>query len=124
MPAYSDRHRAPIMSGTTVAVDGHVFLGEVAGQHPVAAATEPERDLERDLGLLHRRRDGGLVIGGVALASVGHADAAEPDREPVAVGAFARLADRPHHAAPSGVLAGDFGLDELGGGNAARDFTR
>src|SRR5260370_17017467 len=117
MPAYSDRHRAPITSGTVVAVDGHVFLGEVAGQHPVAAATEPERNLERDLGLLHRRRDGGLVIGGVALASVGDADAAEPDREPVAVGAFARFADRHHHAPPVAVLAAHSVLYHRGAAN-------
>src|SRR5262249_35635083 len=55
-------------SAAVIPVDRDVLLGEVAGEHPVAAAPEPERDLERDLRLLHRRRDLVLVVGGVALA--------------------------------------------------------
>jgi hypothetical protein len=41
---------------------------------------------------------------------VGDANAAEPDREFIAIGFLARFADRHHDAAPVGVLAGDSGF--------------
>src|SRR6185437_15671619 len=66
--------------GTVVAVDRYVLLGEIASQHTVAALAKAERDLERYLGLLHRRRNRRLVVARIALALVGDADAVEPDR--------------------------------------------
>ena len=107
-----------------VAVDRDVFLGEVAGEHAVAAFAEPERDFQRDLRLLHRRGHRRLVIGRIARALVRDADAAEPDRQPVAVGRLAGLADRHHHAAPIGVLAGDRGLHQRRIGDRQRDAAR
>src|SRR5688500_6807293 len=88
-----------------VTIDGDVFLGEIAGQYAVLAAAEAERDLERALRALHRLRHPGFVVRWIARAFVGDADAAEPDRELVAVGGLAGLADRHHHAAPVGILA-------------------
>src|SRR5438874_1316524 len=87
------------ISTAVVAIDGDIFLGQVAGEHPVAALAKSERDLERDLRLLHYRRDFRLVVGAVACALVSDADAAKPDRELVAVGGLAGLADGHDHAA-------------------------
>ena len=49
-----------------IAVDGDIFLGEVAGEHAVAAAAEAERHPEADLGLLHHGGNLGFVVGRVA----------------------------------------------------------
>ena len=72
----------------------------------------PSATFSADLRLLHVGRDRRLVIGRIARALVRDADAAEPDRQPVAVGRLAGLADRHHDAAPIGVLAGDRRLDQ------------
>src|SRR3954447_1620291 len=64
-----------------VAVDGDVLLGEVAGQHPVAALAEAERDLDLDLRVLHRGGNLGLVVRRIARAAFCDADAVERDRE-------------------------------------------
>src|SRR5262249_34947279 len=113
---------------TVVAVDGDVLLGEVAGQDAVPAAAETDRHLELDLRVLHRLRDLGLVVRGMARALVRAADAAEPDRELIAVGGLAGLADRHYHAAPIGILAGDRGFHQrrIGNrhGNAPRGLFR
>src|ERR1700743_3981777 len=76
-----DSGRPAPASGTVVAIDGDVFLGEIAGQHAVAALAEAERDLDLDLRLLHRRRDFRLVVGRIARAAVCDANAVEGDRE-------------------------------------------
>src|SRR3954449_1034672 len=90
-----------------IPVDRDILLGEVAGQHAIAALAEAERDLDRDLRRLHRLRHLSLVIGRIACAALGDADAVEGDRQLVAIGRLARLADRHHHATPIGVLAGN-----------------
>ena len=104
--------KASALSRPIVAVDGDIFLGEVAGQHSVAALAETERDFQRDFRLPHARRYGGFVISRIARALVSNADTVEPDRQPIAVGRLAGLADRHHHPAPIGVLAGDRGLHQ------------
>jgi hypothetical protein len=65
-----------------------------------------------------------FVVSRIALAAVGDADAAEPDRKPVAVRAFTGLADRHHHAAPVSVLAGDRCLDQRRIRDRKRDLAR
>jgi hypothetical protein len=74
------------------------------------------------------RGDGRFVIALDRIAIGGDGDAAEADREPVAVRRFARLADRHDDAAPVGVLARDGGLDQRrvgdGQADAARAFVR
>src|SRR5258708_31225159 len=97
-------------SRPVVAIDRDIFLGEVAGQHAVAALAEAERDSDLDLRVLHRRRNLRFVIGRIARATAGDADAVERDRELVAVGGLARRADPHHPAAPIGVLAAARGL--------------
>ena len=52
---------------------------------------------------------------------MGDTDVAEPDRQQVAVGRLAGLADRHDHAAPIGVLAGDRRLDQRRIGDRQRD---
>src|SRR5882724_7407470 len=104
--------KCELRSRPVIAVDRNVFLGEVAGQHAVAAFAEAEPDLDLDLRVLHRPRYFRLVIGRIARATAGDADAVERDRELVAVGGLAGLADRHHHAAPIGILAGDRGLHQ------------
>src|SRR3546814_17414008 len=49
---------------------------------------------------------------------------AEADREPVAVGGFARLAHRHHDAAPVRILARDSGLHQRRIGDRERDALR
>src|SRR5690606_974609 len=95
----------PRASRTVVAVDGDIFLRQVAGPHRRLATAEAEIDPDGDLVPLHVGGGGGLVIGGIARAFVGHADVAEEDGEPVALGRLARLADGHDDAAPVGVLA-------------------
>src|SRR5438874_82512 len=72
-----------------IPVDRHILLGQITRQHPVAPAPKAERDLKRDLLLLHGGRDFRLIIAAIAGALVGDADAAEPDRELVAIGGLA-----------------------------------
>src|SRR3981081_1002462 len=97
-------------SRPVIAVDRNIFLGEVAGQHAVATLAETEGDPDLDLRVLHRVRYRFLAIGRIARAAFGDADAVEGDRKLVAVGGLAGLADRHHHTAPIGVLAGDRGF--------------
>src|SRR5271156_4403688 len=94
------RRSAAICLAAIIAVDRDVFFGQVAGQHAVAALAQSKRDFERDFGPLHYRGDFDLVVSEVALALVGDADAAEPDRQLVAVGGLAGFADRHDDAAP------------------------
>src|SRR4051812_42072743 len=79
-------------SRSVIPVDRDILLGEVAGQHAVAALAEAERDLDRDLRRLHRFRHLRLVIGRIARAALGDADAVEGDRELVAVRRLSCLA--------------------------------
>src|SRR5712675_2996083 len=97
-------------SRPVIAVDRDIFLGEVAGQHAVAALAEAEPDPDLDFRVLHRARYFFLVVRRIARAALGDTDAIEGDRKLVAVGRLAGLADRHHHAAPIGVLAGDGGF--------------
>src|SRR6516162_363310 len=90
-----------------ISVDGDVLFGEIAGQHAVAALAETERDFHGDFRLFHRRGNRRLVIGRIARSLVGDTDPVEPDRQAVAVGGLAGLANGHHYAAPIGVLAGD-----------------
>src|SRR4051812_29311010 len=118
------RRVAALKLRPVVAIDRDIFFGEVAGQHAVAAFAQAKRDLERDLGLLHRSGNRGLIIAWIARALVGNADAAEPNRQLVAVGGLTSLANGHHHPAPVGVLAGDRGLDQRGIGDRQRDAAR
>src|SRR5712664_4079870 len=83
--------KCELRSRPVIAIDRDVFLGEVAGQHAVAAFAETESDLDLDLRVLHRSRYFRLVIGRLARATAGDADAVERDRELVAVGGLAGL---------------------------------
>ena len=81
-------------------------------QAVASARPRPEIDPDGDLVALHVGGGFGLVVGRVARAFVRHPDIAEPDRELVAIGRLAGLADRHHDAAPIGVLAGHRGLHQ------------
>src|SRR5437879_1955867 len=67
-------------SGAVIAVDRDIFLGEVAGQHAVAAFAHAERDSDLDFRILHRGRDFLLIVGRVARAAFDDTDAVERDR--------------------------------------------
>src|SRR3954468_18210846 len=69
-----------------VAVDRDILLGEVAGQHAIAALAEAKRDLDLDLRVLHHLGYVGLVVGRIARAAFGDSNAVERDRKLVAVG--------------------------------------
>src|ERR1700730_17834565 len=83
--SFTDETRGTARSAPIIAVDGDVFLGEIASQHAVGAAAEAEIDREVDHIALHVGGDLGLVIGGIARALGRDANIAEPDCEAVAV---------------------------------------
>src|SRR5688572_9755345 len=89
-------------SASIIAVDRDILLGEVAGPYRRPAAAEPDIDAYADPLLFHVRGYLGFRIGRVALAAVRQAVVAEPDRQAVAVGRLAGLADRHHDAPPIG----------------------
>ena len=89
-----------------IAVDGDVFLGQVAGEHPIAALAEAECDLEADLRLAHRGAGLGFVVGGVAAPPVGGPGAAQPEPERCAVGPAAATTPPPQAGPPPGPAAG------------------
>src|SRR5262249_43049483 len=62
-----------------VAVDGNVFLSQIAGEHAVATVADAERDFKRDLRPFHHLRQRRLVVVPVALAVMSNPNAAEPD---------------------------------------------
>src|SRR5260221_13032480 len=69
--------RAAKNSRAVIAVDRDIFLGEVAGQHAVAALAEPKRNLDLDSRVLHHFGYLSLVVGRIARATFGDADAVE-----------------------------------------------
>ena len=68
----NNRRARPPASRSVVAVDRHIVLGEVAGQHPVAAAAEADRDRLS------------IWFGGIRVA---HKGARDPDYDEAAVSA-------------------------------------
>ncbi|ENN87601.1 hypothetical protein RHSP_63227 [Rhizobium freirei PRF 81] len=109
------------VSAPVVAIDGNIFLGEVAGPDRRATIAEADIDLYRNILLLHDIRGRFLGIGSVALAVDGNAHVAKPYGQPVAIRHFAGLADSHDDAAPIGVLAGSRGLDQRRIGDRQRD---
>ena len=90
--------------------------------HTVACAA-PEAEIDADVDLVALHVGGGRCLGivRVPLAAMGDADVAEPDRQEVAIGRLAGLADGHDDAAPIGVLAGDRRLDQRRIGDGQRD---
>src|SRR5262249_36952311 len=87
-------------STSVIPVNRDVLFGQIARKHAVAALAEPERDFKADFGALHRRGNRRLIVTLIARASMGDANAAEPDRQPVAIGGLAGFADSHDDAAP------------------------
>src|SRR6185437_28828 len=106
-PGEAVRRSAPI-----IAVDADITVRQVAGVDRRASGAEADADADFELLPFHVGAGRRLVIGSGALALLGHEVRAEGDRQPVAVGGLAGLADGHHHPAPIGILAGDRGLDQ------------
>ena len=58
------------LSAAISAVDANVFLRQVAGEHAIARAPEPQRDPDLDLILLHGCRDRAFIVIGIPLAGL------------------------------------------------------
>src|SRR5260221_8204831 len=102
----------PACSAPVAAIDVDVAVGQVAGPHDRPALADAEIDLDQDLAALHMGGDRGLVVAGDRRALVGHRHAADADREAIAVGLLASLADGHDDAPPIGITGGDPGLDQ------------
>ena len=87
-------------------------MRQVAGPDGGAAIAQPQIDANLYLLPLEMRGDRRFVIAFYRQAPGGDLRGAEADRQRVAVGGFARLADGSDDAAPIGVFAGDRGLDQ------------
>src|SRR5689334_1519160 len=97
--------RSDSSSTPVVGIDLDVAMGEIAGPDPRLAAADADIDLDLDIAALDVLGDRRLVVIGDALALGGDQHAADLDRELVAVGLLAGLADRHDDAAPIRVLA-------------------
>src|SRR5262249_30983484 len=111
-------------SAAIVGVDGNVAVGQVAGPHGGAALAHADVDGDVDLAALHVAGERRLVGVGPARAGAGDDVGTVGDRQAVAVGLLASLADGGDDAAPVGVLAGDGGLDEGRVGDREGDAPR
>src|SRR3546814_18460680 len=87
--------------------DRDVAVRQIARPHRRAAVAEAQIDADLDLLALEVRGDGGFVIAFDRKAVFGHQRIAETDRELVAFGGLACLADRHDDAAPIGALTPD-----------------
>ena len=111
-------------SAPVVAVDRDIFLGQVAGPDRRLAAAEADIGADaRSRRASCRPRSPLRNRPGSRSPSISQAVVAEPDRQPVAVGRLAGLADRHDDAAPIGVLAGDRRLDQRRIGDRQRDAS-
>ena len=82
-------------SASIAAINVDIAVGEVAGPDRGLAAPDAEVDVDVDFAALHMRGDRGFVIAGHRPALLGDADAANGDRERVAVGFFAAICRPP-----------------------------
>src|SRR5262249_44415622 len=95
----------PTLRGV-LGVDAHVLVGEVRGEDARAPPPLPDRDLDRDLLLLHGAfgaAQRGLAARGLATAQ--HLDAADPDARAPRAQRAAAGAHRLHDPAPVRVAA-------------------
>src|ERR1700730_466716 len=99
-------------SAAVAAVDVDVAMRQVAGPYGGMAGAEPEIDRDMDLAPVHVLADRPLAIARHRAALGGDLDDADRDRQAVALGLLAGLADRHDDAAPIGVARGDRGLDQ------------
>src|SRR6187402_1128017 len=76
-------------SASVVAVDGDIFLGQVAGPDRGLAAPNADIGADTDVLALHVGGRRCFGIAWVAFTLEGKAIVAEPDRQPVAVGRLA-----------------------------------
>ena len=76
------------------------------------AGAQPEIDRDPNLAAVHMLADRAFAIAGYRAALGGDLDAADRDRQPIALGLLAGLADRHDDAAPIGVACGNRGLDQ------------
>src|SRR5438445_1811723 len=99
-------------SAAVAAVDIDVAMRQIACPYRRPAAADAEIDGDVDLAALHVLGDRALAVARHRSALGGDLDAADRDRQPVAIGLLAGLADRHDDAAPIGVARGDCGLDQ------------
>src|ERR1700688_2936387 len=83
-------------SAAVAAVDVDVAMRQVAGPYRRAAAAAPDIDPDKDLAPFHVLAAGPLAIARYRPALGGDLDTADGDRQPVAIGLLAGLADRHH----------------------------
>src|SRR5205085_1359798 len=99
-------------SAAVAAVDVDVAMRQVAGPNRRPARANAELDRDADLATRHMVADRAFAITRHRAALGGDLDAADRDRQSVALGLLPGLADRHDDAAPIGVARGDRGLDQ------------
>src|SRR6266568_4047834 len=99
-------------SAAVAAVDVDIAVRQVAGPYSRPASTDADVDSDADFAALHVLGDRAFVIPRHRAALLRDLDAADRDRQAVAVGLLAGLADRHDDAAPIRIPCGERGLDQ------------
>src|SRR5712691_11527201 len=99
-------------SASIATIDIDIAVGQIAGPHRRPAASDTDVDNDADIAAFHMLGDRTLVIPGHRAALLRDLDAADRDRQAVAVGLLAGLADRHDDAAPIRIARGERGLDQ------------
>src|SRR5271154_1487248 len=99
-------------SAAVAAIDVDVTVRQVATPHRPTALADTEIDRDADVAPRHVPRHRRFVIARHRAALGRDLDAADGNRETVAVGLLARLAHRHDDTSPIGVASGDRGLDQ------------
>src|SRR3989442_450322 len=106
------REGSTAASAAIAAIDIDVAMRQVAGPYRRPAAAEPDIDPDMDLASFHVLSNRPLAIARHRSALCSDLDAADRDRQAVALDLLAGLADRHDEAPPIGVPGGDCGLDQ------------
>src|SRR5487761_1463462 len=99
-------------SAAVAAIDVDVAVSQVAGPDRPMAAANAEINGEANVAAGHVARHRSFIISRNWAAVCGDGNAADGDRQPVAVRPLAGLADGHDDATPIGVTGGDRGLDQ------------
>src|SRR5271154_2845735 len=102
----------PGTSAAVAAIDVDVTVRQVATPHRPTALADTEIDRDADVAPRHVPRHRRFIIARHRAALGCDLDAADGNRETVAVGLLARLAHRHDDTSPIGVAGGDRGLDQ------------
>src|SRR5437762_1895420 len=108
----ADRSGVDRALAAVAAVDVDIAVRQIAGPHRRLAVADADIDGDVDVAAFHVAGDRRLVIARHRPALGGDLDPADGDRQAVAVGLLAGLADRHDDPPPIGIARRDRGLDQ------------